>query len=116
MKTDECRVCAVIRGDRDDGKEAYCAECQSNKRLMDEFDFRRQQWTIVRTVSDLFILFTAAIVYGALTHTFYLWVLVINLGLWAWQLVWFKKMLAQFVGVKERLFVLKVAGEKQTGE
>ena len=115
MKDDECRVCAVIRGGQDDGKEVYCAECQSNKRLMDEFHFRRDQWKIVRTVSDLFILFTAVIVYGALTHTFYFLVLVINLGLWTWQLVWFKKMLAQFVGVKERLFVLKVAGEKQIG-
>jgi hypothetical protein len=115
MKTDECRVCAVIRGEQDDGKEVYCAECQSNKRLMDEFDFRRHQWTIIRTVSALFVLYTAVIVFGALTHAFYFLVLVINLGIWAWQLFWFKKMLAQFVGVKERLFVLKVAGEKQLG-
>jgi hypothetical protein len=67
-------------------------------------------------VSALFVLYTATIVYGTLTHAFYFLVLVLNLAIWTWQLFWFKKMLANFAGLKERLFVLKVAGEKQTGE
>lgn len=117
MKDDECRVCAIIRGEKYDGRYVFCPDCRDNDALRNEFEFYYVQWKLMRSAKVFLVLFPVLIVLGAWVKMMNPWMVIVNLVIFIWNLRLYDEMGRRFgyLNVKERLFVMKLTGRGTGG-